>query len=235
MCSNSFVSNHWKAELNQAFLIFCPEAQGRSYLALSRFVSSVFLTIEGIRRPKVYSVPYHRRYSRPKVCSIPYHTRYSTAKSSHANGCSNIRAVPLRPSKYRASLMCFSRLLSFSCQELFITKEGFQYPKNRTPKELRAYEQGLSEYRKSELKAEWIENEWRETAIQKKPTLADGQPDFKIRYNTQPKSFESDPAALRSVFAAESGAALEAQERKSDTYQEWKRSGALLHVEIILC
>jgi len=32
---------------------------------------------------------------------------------------------------------------------------------------------------------------------------------------------EKDPAAFKSVFAAESGAALEAQERKTQTYQDW--------------
>jgi hypothetical protein len=106
-------------------------------------------------------------------------------------------------------------------KERMLTKEGFQWPKAKQPIEFQTYEQGVSDYRKAELQSEWVENEWNDMGKKDKIVLLDGQPDFKTKYNTQPRLFEQDPEMLKSVFAAESGAALEAQERKSKTYKDW--------------
>lgn len=109
-----------------------------------------------------------------------------------------------------------------SAKAKFLTKEGFQWPKAKQPIEFQTYQSTLTDFRKAELRSEWVENEWTGQGKQPKIVLPDGQPDFQTKYATAPQLFEQDPEALKSVFAAESGAALEAQERKSKTYNEWK-------------
>ena len=111
----------------------------------------------------------------------------------------------------------------------WLTKEGFQWPKARTPKELielpnklpsaGADSQGRSEFSYPIVETEWVDgNKLNNPYLQPGPTLTEGRKDFNIRYNTHARPFHPTP---QSVFAAESGAALEEQERKTQMYQAW--------------
>ena len=108
-------------------------------------------------------------------------------------------------------------------QAKFLTKEGFQWPKARTPNEINSLPEKLPSGTYPVIETEFVENEWNQVQDNRLPKaeLTEGRQDFNVRYNTHTRPFETRPEFLKSVFAAESGAALEEQERKSQTYQTW--------------
>jgi len=105
----------------------------------------------------------------------------------------------------------------------WLTKEGFQWPKARTPKEINSLPEKLPSASYPPVESEFVENEWNQIVDNRLPKaeLTEGRKDFNIRYNTHARPFETRKEFLKSVFATESGAELEEQERKSQTYQTW--------------
>jgi hypothetical protein len=108
-------------------------------------------------------------------------------------------------------------------KDKWLTKEGFQWPKARTPKEINTWLKKLPSGDYPVIETEFIENEWGTAPDNKLPKFepTEGRKDFNVRYSSQSRPFENRPEFLKSVFAAESGAALEEQERKTQTYQAW--------------
>ena len=105
----------------------------------------------------------------------------------------------------------------------WLTKDGFQWPKASTPKEINSLPNKLPSAGYPVVEAEFVENEWNAVQDNRLPKaeLTEGRSDFNVRYNTHTRPFDTRPEFLKSVFAAESGAALEEQERKTQTYQAW--------------
>ena len=105
----------------------------------------------------------------------------------------------------------------------WLTKEGFQWPKARTPKEINSMPEKLPSASYPVAEAEFVENQWNQLIDNRLPKveLTEGRKNFNIRYNTQARPFETRKEFLKSVFACEAGATLEEQERKTQTYQAW--------------
>jgi len=114
-------------------------------------------------------------------------------------------------------------------QARWLTKEGFQWPKARTPKEINGIPEKLPSATFPIIETEFVENEWNQIMDNRLPKskVTEGRKDFDIRCNTHTRPFETRPEFLKSVFAAESGAALEEQERKTQTYQAWANKMAV--------
>ena len=106
---------------------------------------------------------------------------------------------------------------------LWRTQEGFQWPKARTPHEINKYPVKLPSAGYEVIETEWVENEFSTQPDGRIPKFepTEGRKNFNPITQKISLAFEKDPAFLKSVFAAESGAALEEQERKTQTYNSW--------------
>ena len=105
----------------------------------------------------------------------------------------------------------------------WLTKEGFQWPKARTPKEINSLPEKLPSASYPVAESEFVENQWNQLIDNRLPKveLTEGRKNFNIRYNSQARPFDTRKEFLKSVFACEAGATLEEQERKTQTYQAW--------------
>jgi hypothetical protein len=105
----------------------------------------------------------------------------------------------------------------------WLTKEGFQWPKARTPKEINSLPEKLPSASYPVAESEFVENQWNQLIDNRLPKveLTEGRKNFNIRYSSQARPFDTRKEFLKSVFACEAGATLEEQERKTQTYQAW--------------
>lgn len=86
----------------------------------------------------------------------------------------------------------------------WLTAEGFQWPKARTPKEINSLPEKLPSASYPVIETEFVENEWNAVQDNRLPKaeLTEGRGDFNIRYNTHTRPFDTRPEFLKSVFAA---------------------------------